>query len=137
MAKIKLSDTEQVTQFIQQSKHPLADVMQALREIILDTDTEIGEHIKWNAPAFYYNGEMANFDAKEYKRDLVVYNIRKEDSILLIFPTGAVIDDTTGILEGSYTDGRRMVTIKNMDDLNAKKVGLQTAIKDWLSKIEK
>lgn len=137
MAKVKLSDTEQVTQFIQQSKHPLADVMQALREIILETDTEISEHIKWNAPAFYYNGTMSDFDAKEYKRDLVVYNIRKEDSILLIFPTGAVIDDTTAILEGKYADGRRMVTIKNMDDFNAKKEALRAVIKDWLGKIEK
>ena len=137
MAKVKLSDTEQVTQFIQQSKHSLADVMQALRELILSTDSDIAEHIKWNSPAFYYNGNMADFDAKEYKRDLVVYNIRKEDSILLIFPTGAVINDTTGILEGNYADGRRMVTIKSMDDLNTKKEGLQDVIKDWLEKIEK
>jgi hypothetical protein len=137
MAKIKLSDTEQVTEFIQQSKHLLADVMQALREIILETDIEIGEHIKWNAPAFYYDGTMADFDAKEYKRDLVVYNIRKQDSILLIFPTGAIIDDATGILEGSYADGRRMVTIKSMDDLNTKKEALQAVIKGWLGKIEK
>lgn len=137
MAKTKLSPAEQVTQFIQGSKHPLADVMQTLREVILNTDSEIGEHIKWNSPAFYYNAYMADFDAKEYKRDLVVYNIRKQDSILLIFPTGAVIDDTAGILEGNYADGRRMVTIKNMEDLNSKKEGLQKAIKDWLSKIEK
>ena len=137
MAKVKLSDTEQVTQFISQSNHPLADVMQVLREIILDTDAEIGEHIKWNAPAFYYNGKMADFDAKEYKRDLVVYNIRKDDYILLIFPTGAVINDTTGILEGSYADGRRMVTIKSMGELTIKKEALQAVIKDWLGKIEK
>lgn len=137
MAKTKLTSTEQVTQFIQGSKHPLADVMQALREIILSTDAEIAEHIKWNSPAFYYNGEMADFDAKEYKRDLVVYNIRKEDSILLILPTGAVINDTTGILEGNYADGRRMVPLKSMEDLNTKKEALQAVIKDWLSKIEK
>lgn len=137
MAKIKLSPAEQVTQFIQESKHPLADVMQALRVLILSTDTEIAEHIKWNSPAFYYNSEMADFDAKEYKRDLVVYNIRKEDSILLIFPTGAVINDTAAILEGSYADGRRMITIKSMEDLNTKKEALQAIIKDWLSKIER
>lgn len=137
MAKVKLSDTEQVTQFIQQSKHPLADVMQALRELILSTDSDIAEHIKWNSPAFYYNGNMADFDAKEYKRDLVVYNIRKEDSILLIFPTGTVIDDPAGILEGNYADGRRMVTLKSIYDLNTKQEALQAVIKDWLSKIEK
>lgn len=133
----KLTPTEQVTQFIKESKHPLADVMQSLREIISETSSEISEHIKWNAPAFYYNGTMDDFDAKEYKRDLVVYHIRKQDSILLIFPTGAVIKDKAAILEGNYSDGRRMVTIKSMEDLNTKKEGLQAAIKEWLSKIEK
>ncbi len=137
MAKTKLTDTEQVTLFIQESGHPLADVMQALREIILGVDPEIAEHIKWNAPAFYYNGQMADFDAKEYKRDLAVYHVRKNDQILLVLPTGAIIEDTSGILEGNYADGRRMVTLKHMDELNAKKDGLQAAIKDWLGKIEK
>lgn len=137
MAKPKLTGTEQVTQYIEESTHPLADVMQALREIILSVDTEIGEHIKWNSPAFYYSGDMAEFDAKEYKRDLVVYNIRKDDHILLIFPTGAVIEDTTGVLEGNYTDGRRMVTITGMDNLNNKKEALQSIIRQWIDKIEK
>lgn len=137
MAKIKLTDSEKVTHYIQGSAHPLADIMQSLRELILSTDKEIGEHIKWNAPAFYYSGDMADFDAKEYKRDLIVYNIRKEDHILLIFPTGAVIDDTTGIMEGNYTDGRRMVTITGMDDLNSKKDALQAVIRQWMGKIEK
>lgn len=133
----KLKPTEQVTQFIRESKHPLADVMQVLREVILEISPEISEHIKWNAPAFYYNGAMADFDAKEYKKDLAVYHVRKDDHILLIFPTGAVIEDASGVLEGNYADGRRMVTIKSMEDLNTKKEGLQAAIKNWLSKVEK
>lgn len=137
MSKPKLTGAEQVTQYIQESKHPLANVMQSLRKIILSTDTEIGEHIKWNSPAFYYSGDMAEFDAKEYKRDLAVYNIRKDNHILLIFPTGAVIDDTAGVLENNYTDGRRMVTITGMDNLNSKKEALQSVIRQWIDKIEK
>ena len=135
--KIKLSPSEQVTEFITSSAHPLADVMQALREAILETDPEIAEHIKWNSPAFWYNGEMAPFDPKEYKRDIVVYNVRKPEEILLIFPTGAKVDDTSGILEGSYTDGRRMVTVRSMDDFHSKKEALQNVISQWLELIEK
>lgn len=137
MTKEKLSGSEQVSQFISESLHPLKEVMQAIREVILGTDTTIAEHIKWNAPAFYYNSEMAAFDAKEYKRDLVVYNVRKNDYILLIFPTGNVISDASGLLEGSYEDGRRMVTIKNVEDLSAKKEQLQSIIKQWIDKVEK
>lgn len=137
MPNQKLSGTETVTEFITTSQHPLKEIMQALREIILSADTTIAEHIKWNAPAFYYNAEMAAFDAKEYKRDIVVYNVRKNDCILLIFPTGDSIADSTGLLEGNYTDGRRMITIKSIGDLNAKKEGLQQILKQWINKVEK
>lgn len=137
MAKAKLSDSDQVTQYITTSSHPLADVMQALREVILGTDAGISEHIKWNSPAFYYIGAMADFNAKEYKRDIVVFNLRKNDHILLIFPTGATIKDTSGLLEGNYTDGRRMITITGMDDLALKKENLQVVLRQWLDKVEK
>ena len=133
----KPTPTEQVTSHIAKMGTETAQTMQAIREAILETDNEIGEHIKWNSPAFYYTGEMKEFDAKEYKRDLVVYNLRKNGDVMLVFPTGATINDTTGILEGNYTDGRRMVTIKNKADLEGKKQALQTVIKQWLSLIDK
>ncbi|MFL9838690.1 DUF1801 domain-containing protein [Flavobacterium sp. ST-75] len=133
----KPTPTEQVTQYIAKMTPQVAQTMQAIREAILETSKEIGEHIKWNSPAFYYTGEMKAFDAKEYKRDLVVYNLRKNGSIMLVFPTGATINDTTGILEGNYTDGRRMVTVTDITDLQNKKQALQTVIKQWLDLIEK
>ncbi|WP_417358376.1 DUF1801 domain-containing protein [Flavobacterium sp.] len=132
----KPTPTEQVTQYIAKMTPQVAQTMQAIREAILETSKEIGEHIKWNSPAFYYTGEMKAFDAKEYKRDLVVYNLRKNGSIMLVFPTGATINDITGILEGNYTDGRRMVTVTDITDLQNKKQALQTVIKQWLDLIE-
>ena len=133
----KATPTEQVTQYIEKLPAELAELAQAVREAILETDAEVGEHIKWNSPAFYYTGDMKPFDPKEYKRDIVVYNIRKKPEILLVFPTGAVIDDTTDILEGSYTDGRRMVTLKSMSEFESKKEALQKVINLWLDKLEK
>jgi len=137
MTKAKLSDSDQVTQYITTSTHPLADVMQALRNVILSTDAGISEQIKWNSPAFYYNGAMADFDAKEYKRDIVVFNLRKTNQILLIFPTGATIIDTSGLLEGKYSDGRRIVTVTDMDDLASKKENLQNVLRQWLAQVKK
>lgn len=63
-----------------------------LREIILSTDAEISEQIKWNNPAFYYNGEMKVFNPKEHKRDIVVFNLHK-NRIMLVFPSGAKVTD--------------------------------------------
>lgn len=126
-----------VEDYIDQVKHPLKDVMQALRKIILSTDKIIGEQIKWNSPAFFYSGEMKAFDPKEYKRDILVSNLHKQDRILLIFPSGVTINDNTGILEGDFKDGRRMITFYTLDEVKKKKKDLQAVIKDWLSKVEK
>lgn len=63
----KPSEPGKVDAYMKKLKHPLAGVAQALREIILKTDPEIGEEIKWNAPAFLYTGELPSFNPKEYK----------------------------------------------------------------------
>jgi hypothetical protein len=134
-ASIKLTDSEQVTEFIQKLDPEFGKIIETIRQIILSTDKEIGEHIKWNAPSFFYAGEMKPFNPKEYKRYIIVMNFLK-GRILLVFPSGAKINDTTGFLEGDYTDGRRLVYFKNMDDVIAKKEVLQNVIKVWLTLVE-
>ena len=139
MAKTKpatIPDSEQVTQHIKNLDPSIATTVEAIRKIILNTDNEIGEQIKWNSPSFYYTGDMKPFDPKEYKRDIVVMNLHK-GKILLVFPTGAKIKDTTGLLEGDYADGRRLVRFKDLDDVKAKTKALQTIIKEWLKLVDK
>lgn len=137
MAKSKdIHDPESVTAFIQQLEPSHGKLIEAIRQLILGRGKEVGEQIKWNSPAFFYKGGMKPFDPKEYKRDIVVINIRKGIA-LLVFPTGATIKDTTGVLEGNYNDGRRIVTIKNPDELNKKSKSLSLVIKQWLKQVEK
>lgn len=136
MAKSSTSDSELVTEIIQKLEPDFASLVEQLRKLILKTDKEIGEQIKWNSPAFYYTGKMKDFAPKEYKRDLVVLNLRK-GQVLMVFPTGASIMKNTEILEGDYADGRRMITIKNKEELNKKEKAIQLIIKEWLSLIEK
>lgn len=126
-----------VNEWMKTLEHPLKDVAEATRTIILQSNTEIGEQVKWNSPAFFYTGLMADFNAKEYKRDLIVFHLRKKDQVLLIFPNGAMIPDTTGLLEGNYNDGRRMVILKSMQDLEHKKEVLQQAINELILQIQK
>ncbi len=137
MAKaVKLSDTEQVTRHIKKLEPDLGKIIEAIRKIILSTDKEISEQIKWNNPSFYYNGEMKPFDPKEYKRDLIVLNLYK-GRIMLVFPSGATIKDKTGLLTGDYKDGRRFVIFTDIRDVKAKEKGLQKVIKDWLKLVDK
>ncbi|HTE25570.1 DUF1801 domain-containing protein [Flavitalea sp.] len=136
MAKSKdINTPEQVTAFIKKLEPGLAEVVQAVREVILSVDPSIGEQIKWNSPSFFYTGEMKAFDPKDYKSDLVVVNVHRGNA-LLVFPTGAIIKDKSGVLEGDYKDGRRVVNIKDIKDLADKKKSLQLVIREWLKMIE-
>jgi len=135
--KPKLSDEEQVLAYFEVLNHPLKNVVQALRKVVLSTDEEIAEQIKWNSPSFYYAGEMKPFDPKEYKRDIVVFNLHKNDCVLLVFPTGATINDTSGFLEGKFTDARKIAKFRTLEEVNSKEVALKKVIKTWLNQIDK
>jgi hypothetical protein len=126
----------QVTAFIQQLELQFASAVEVLRQIILAADNEIGEHIKWNSPAFYFTGQMQPFDPKEYRRDIVVMNLQK-GKLMLVFPTGDRIVDTTGILEGDYADGRRVIRFKDLADVQSRANDLQIVIRDWMAKIDR
>jgi hypothetical protein len=134
---IKLTGKQEVEQFMESLAHPLSDAVKALRKIIVDTDKEIGEQVKWNSPAFYYSGEMKPFDPKEYKRDILVMNLSKKEFVLLVFPTGATIGDTSGLLKGNFPDGRKTVKVHSLQEAKDKKTALQNVIKKWLSLVEK
>ncbi len=136
MSKIKLSDQELVSQHIEKLPLDIRSAVEYLRQVILSTDNEIAEHIKWNSPAFYFSGEMKHFDPKEYKRDLLVMNLRK-DKIMCVLPTGMRIQKNTELLEGEYPDGRRMISFKHLDDIKQKEQKLKDTIREWLSLIEK
>jgi len=133
----KPSEPDKVDAYMQTLKHPLAEVVAALRRIILGTDSEIGEEIKWNAPTFFYAGEMAPSDPKKYKRYIIVFNLYQKDCIRLVFPSGAKIQDSSGFLQGDYADGRRLAFFRNLEEVKSQTKPLQQAIKKWLTLLDK
>ena len=135
MAKSKRSNTELVSAYIEKLEEPTQEIVEALRQIILSTDAEIAEEIKWNAPSFYYTGAMKPFNPKEYKQYIIVMNLHKR--ILLVFPSGAKINNDSNLLTGEYADGRRLITITDMNDVLQKEQALRYAVKDWISKVER
>lgn len=138
MAKsIKKTEQETVIDYFDNLKHPMLDVVQAIRKVITSTDKEIGEQIKWNSLCLYYTGDMKPFNPKEYKRDIVVLNLMKQEYVLLVFPTGAVITDKSGLLEGKFTDGRKVIKFSSVEEVKSREKDLKSCIKDWLSKVEK
>ena len=131
-----LSDKEKVTEHIQRLEPALAEVIEYIRQAILNTDKKIGERIKLNNPSFFYTGEMKTFDPKEYKREILVMNLFK-GRIMLVFPSGAKLIDKSGLLEGDYKDGRRTTVFKDLNDFKEKEKALRKVIKDWLKLVDK
>jgi hypothetical protein len=131
----KPSEPEVVDAFMKKLKHPMKDTAEALREIILSADKTIGEGIAWNAPSFFYTGKMKPFNPKEYKRFILVYNFLKKDCLRVIFLKGALANDTSGLLEGDYADGRRLAFFYSVEDVNKKKKDLQKIIKTLVKQI--
>ena len=133
----KPSEPDKVHAYMQKLKHPMSEVVATLRKIILSTDDQIGEEIKWNAPTFFYAGEMAPSDPKKYKRYIIVFNLYQKDCIRLIFPSGATIKDNSGFLQGDYADGRRLAFFHNLGEVKSQTKPLQQAIKKWLTLLDK
>ena len=133
----KLTDQQQVTQHIQNLDASIKDIVETLRQIILNVSDEISERIKWNNPSFYYSGEMQPFDPKEYKRYMIVFNLFQRDCLRLVFPSGARVNDKSGLLTGTYADGRRLAMFRSMDAVQAKKDAVQQVIKEWLRTLDK
>src|SRR4029077_1052607 len=133
----KASEPEKVDAYMSRLKHPLAKVVEDLRQIILSTDEEIGEEIKWNAPTFFYAGKMKPTNPKEYRRYIVVFNLFKQDCIRLVFPSGAKVKDASGLLQGDYADGRRLAMFYSSKDVKSKAKALRAVITQWLKLLEK
>jgi hypothetical protein len=136
-ALIKPSEPEKVDAYMAKLTHPLADVVAALRKIILSADRAIGEEIKWNAPAFFYSGELPPFNPKEYRRHIIVFNLHQQDCIRLVFPSGARLKDKSGLLEGDYPDGRRLALFHDMKEVKSRKAPLQQIVKQWLVTLDR
>ncbi|WP_055667737.1 DUF1801 domain-containing protein [Desnuesiella massiliensis] len=119
-----------VNDFMKNLEHPLKELIEEIREIILSTNKEITEHIKWNAPSFCYRND-----------DRMTFKLNKNDRVQLVFHTGAkgkdtkdkghVIDDQTGLLEW-VADKRALLTFYSIDEIKIKRASMIKIINQWL-----
>jgi hypothetical protein len=56
---------------------------------------------------------------------------------MLVFPSGAKLNDASGFLEGDYKDGRRITVFKDLEDVKSKEKHLQDLLKEWMKLVEK
>ena len=99
--------------------NPQKDLVQSVRQVILDTDPQVTETIKWQAPTFLYRGNIASFYPKT------------KTHVSLMFHTGASLPDPYGVLEGDGATSR-VLRILNHDDLTAKTAAIRGLVTSWI-----
>lgn len=126
----KRTGQEQVIEFLHKLEHPLKNEIVEVRNIILKSNEQLSEHIKWNAPSFCYNNE-----------DRITFNLRGKEYFQLVFHCGAKVkedksetllfEDSTGLLNW-ITNDRATIKFTNMNDVRAKQNKLAEVIMKWL-----
>ncbi len=119
----KLSDEEQVTEWIKQRSAAVQEKINIIRKIIMASSSKIKERIKWNAPSYYY------------KEDIVTFGPYKPNKLLLVFHHPQVVNIPSKLLEGTYKD-RRLVYFKTKTDAEANKKELSRIIKKIIETID-
>lgn len=103
----------------------------ALRKLILETEPQLQEHIKWNAPSYVLNGE-----------DRITFNLMNKQGIVkLVLHMGAtrkenkkaspVMYDDSGLIEWA-SDIRGIIAFSSMEDVSSNLTLLRKIVKNWL-----
>ena len=89
-----------------------------LEKIIMNADSRMEESIKWSAPTFAYEGNLASFQPKAKK------------FVSLMFHRGSEIPGNHPLLEGDAALVRIMRFV-DLEDVDEKKADLEAVVKEW------
>jgi hypothetical protein len=109
----------EVDSWFESYDNPQKDLVQAVRQAILDADPRVTEAIKWQAPTFIFRGNIASFYPKA------------KQHVSLMFHQGASLPDPTGLLEGEG-DTSRVAKFTDGADLDSKVEALRDLIRAWV-----
>jgi len=125
----KYKTVEEFLNSLDVDKRQLVDT---LRDLILKTEPNLEEHIKWNAPSYVLDGE-----------DRITFNLmNKQGVVKLVLHMGAtrkedkkgapVLQDTSGLIEWN-SDIRGTITFNEIDDIQSNLPALKIVLKNWLT----
>ncbi len=116
----KLSDSEEVSEFMDKLEYPLKAEVDALRTNIKNTDSRFHERIKWNAPSYFAQS------------DLLTFNLHLPKQIRLVFHHPAIVQIQSKLLKGEYVD-RRLMYFNTMEEINSNKSELESILKEYIN----
>ena len=118
--------------YLDELEHPLKQEILEMREIILESNKQLTEHIKWNAPSYVLDGvDRITFNVmnKDNRVKLVIHMgvVRKEDK-----KAQPILQDDGGIVQWS-SDIRGYITFMNLEDITSKGPVLKNVLSEWLT----
>jgi uncharacterized protein YdhG (YjbR/CyaY superfamily) len=113
-----MGKNKEVEAWLARYDNPMKPVVMRIREIILAADERIGECIKWQAPTFTFEGNLASFFPKSKLH------------ASLMFHQGAQIPGKHPRLEGGGATARVM-KIASVADANKAKRDLERIVRAW------
>ncbi|MEO6000868.1 MAG: DUF1801 domain-containing protein [Chitinophagaceae bacterium] len=118
-----INKTDEVNEYMKSLQHPLKAEIEAVRNIIKNANSKIGERIKWNAPSFFYKMDMAAFNPGS----------QKFVQIIFIFPKG-LINYEAGLWQGDWKD-RREARFYDKAEVLSKKTSLENFVNNWIAQM--
>ena len=113
-----MTTNPEVDRWLTESTHPLKELMQRVRRVILSADGRVEEGIKWQTPTFSFRGNIASI------------NPQAKQFLSLMFHRGADIPGNFPNLEGGGKVARYM-KFQDAGDLEAKSAELQAIVRAW------
>ena len=83
-----MSKSKDVEAWFDRYQNPMKEVVLRLRDIILEADARIEECIKWQAPTFVFEGNLASFFPKSKQHATLMFHVGRPDPGELPSPRG-------------------------------------------------
>jgi uncharacterized protein YdeI (YjbR/CyaY-like superfamily) len=121
---------KEVTQFLDDQNHPFRSEIEVLRLLILNTNLELTENIKWNGPNYSFA-----------EQDRITIKIQPPKNIQIIFhcgakvkeqPKGKLIKNDFGLLIWKENN-RAVATFNSMQEIKKNALQLSSIVKEWLA----
>jgi len=119
----------EVTAFLDGLTHPLRDEIEQLRRIIMSTDHELTEGIKWNGPNYSIHRE-----------DRITMKIHPQKQVQVIFHRGAKVKEPLKerLLSEEYDilvwkeNDRAIATFKSLDKIEKNQQTIREIVDKWI-----
>jgi hypothetical protein len=115
---ISMAKSKEVEEWFSRYQNPMKEVVLRVREIVLGADARIDECIKWQAPTFIYEGNLASFSPTS------------KEHASLMFHIGARIPGDHPRLEGSADTGR-LLKVDSLADADKARKDIERIVRAW------